>query len=319
MKLSRRWSSYAPLYSHKGCKGWGSRDATGPKSVHSKSLLTLLRTACFLSRSRFTWAVPLRLCSSHAPLSAPDFQTLTRCRGVHRWFIDQTHFVDTDFEGEGKEKKETWHPTKSLQKCYLFCWLNSCRMTCGSSCLIDIKISESMGINPCLHLYVTLDLLWGEGPSSEPFPTNLSTGNVRHKSNNNNFPFNIYVKSSTASNSSLLREENGKNSWQQSRPVITNRTLKLWLQNICQRTCETWGWQNYDNKQTRYNHSLNHKITRLWSEKCPRNHKGLSLAEWLLHPCLDCWSAHMLKKMTHLCSLLSDMTVLQCSSTNFPQ
>lgn len=65
---------------------------------------------------------------------------------IHRWFTDQAHFVDTDFRVEGKEekrekKRKTWRPKVSSQKSHLFCWLNSCRMSCGSSCLIVITAS----------------------------------------------------------------------------------------------------------------------------------------------------------------------------------
>lgn len=43
--------------------------------------------------------------------------------------------------GKKREKRKTWRPKVSSQKIHLFCWLNSCRMSCGSSCLIVIRAS----------------------------------------------------------------------------------------------------------------------------------------------------------------------------------
>lgn len=38
-----------------------------------------------------------------------------------------------------KKKKSTWHSEVSSQKDHPFHWLDSCRMSCGSSCLIVVK------------------------------------------------------------------------------------------------------------------------------------------------------------------------------------
>lgn len=78
------------------------------------------------------------------PHSAPVFSRFPNSYqmfGLHIWFIDQVPFVDADFEGEQETPfhRKLGSCTLSLQKCHLFCWVNSCRMTCGSSWLIIIK------------------------------------------------------------------------------------------------------------------------------------------------------------------------------------
>lgn len=102
------------------------------------------RAVCFLGWSCFTCAAPLALAKSRSPphQTSPDPQTLTRCTEFTDDSLIKPHFVDTDFRVKGKEReKKTWRPKVSSQKSHLFCWLNSCRMTCGSSCLIVIRAS----------------------------------------------------------------------------------------------------------------------------------------------------------------------------------
>lgn len=114
-----------------------------------QSPLVSRRAVCFLGWSCFTCAVPLTLSKSHfffspkhllqIPKLLPDVQN---SQMIH-WSSPLCRYW---LQGRGKrgkkrEKRKTWRPKVSSQKSHLFCWLNSCRMSCGSSCLIVIRAS----------------------------------------------------------------------------------------------------------------------------------------------------------------------------------